>query len=123
LVELVDLYPTLMQLCSLPATKGLEGSSFVPLLEDPSQPWKKAAFIQVAHGRNHDVMGRSVRTERWRYTEWDEGKQGVELYDHDGDPHEFVNLAMDPMHADTVAELKQRLKEGWQKAGPPSPRK
>lgn len=121
LVELVDLYPTLTQLCSLPSPKGLEGTSIVPLLEDPKQPWKKAAFIQVAHGRNHDVMGRSVRTERYRYTEWDEGKQGLELYDHINDPHEFINLANEPKHADTVAEMRQLLRDGWQKAAPKAP--
>lgn len=120
LVELVDMYPTLTQLCSLPAPTGMEGTSFVPLLEDPRQPWKKAAFIQVAHGRNHDVMGRTVRTERYRYTEWADGKEGVELYDHDGDPHEFVNLAADRKYADTVAAMKQMLKDGWQKAAPTS---
>lgn len=121
LVELVDLYPTLTQLCGLPLPKGLEGTSVVPLLEDPKQPWKKAAFIQVAHGRQHDVMGRSVRTERYRYTEWDEGKQGLELYDHVNDPHEFVNLANDARHADTVAQMRQLLRDGWQKAAPARP--
>ena len=101
--------PTLTQLCSLPSPKGLEGTSFVPLLEDPSQPWKKAAFIQVAHGRSHDVMGRSVRTERFRYTEWDFGKAGVELYDHEMDPDEFHNLAEDPAHAKDRAALHELI--------------
>lgn len=117
LVELVDLYPTLAQLCALPLPKGLEGTSFLPLLEDANQPWKEAAFIQVAHGRNHDVMGRSVRTERYRYTEWDEGNQGLELYDHVHDPHEFINLAREAKYAETVAAMQQLLRDGWQKAG------
>ena len=54
-------------------------------------------------------MGRSVRTERWRYTEWDEGTQGAELYNHDADPREMKNLATDAAHAQTVAEMKQLL--------------
>ena len=54
-------------------------------------------------------MGRSLRTERWRYTEWDGGKEGVELYDHDADPHEFRNLAGDPKHAETQAEMRRLL--------------
>jgi hypothetical protein len=54
-------------------------------------------------------MGRSVRTERWRYTEWDDGRLGAELYDHDGDPHEHKNLAQDPRHAGTVQEMKRLL--------------
>ena len=54
-------------------------------------------------------LGRSVRTDRWRYTEWDGGKRGVELYDHDNDPHEWKNLANDPEYAETVRELRQLL--------------
>jgi uncharacterized sulfatase len=60
--------------------------------------------------RGKAVMGRSVRTERWRYTEWDDGKKGVELYDHERDPHEWINLAADPAYADTVKKLKELLK-------------
>lgn len=119
LVELVDLFPTLTELCSLPTPKDLEGTSFAPLLTDPDAPWKKAAFIQVQHGRQRDVMGRTARTERYRYTEWNDGKQGVELYDHENDPRELVNLAKDASQAATLAELRQLLKDGWQKAGPP----
>jgi arylsulfatase A-like enzyme len=55
-------------------------------------------------------MGRSVRTERWRYTEWDEGRKGVELYDHASDPREYHNLANDPAYAKTVEELKRLLR-------------
>ena len=54
-------------------------------------------------------MGRSVRTERWRYTEWDGGKRGVELYDHDADPQRAHNLAKDAKHAETVKQLKALL--------------
>jgi arylsulfatase A-like enzyme len=53
--------------------------------------------------------GRSVRTERWRYTEWDEGRKGVELYDHNNDPREYRNLAGDPAYAKTIEELKRLL--------------
>jgi uncharacterized sulfatase len=55
------------------------------------------------------VLGKSVRTERWRYTEWDGGKQGAELYDHERDPGEYRNLAGDPRYAETVAEMKRLL--------------
>jgi hypothetical protein len=57
-----------------------------------------------------DVLGKSVRTARWRYTEWEGGKQGVELYDHDRDPGECDNRADDPKFAETVAEMKQLLR-------------
>ena len=54
-------------------------------------------------------MGRSVRTERWRYTEWDEGKEGIELYDHDRDPHEYTNLAQDAKSAKTAKDMQRLL--------------
>jgi uncharacterized sulfatase len=112
LVELVDLYPTLAQLCGLPRPEGVEGTSFVPLLDDPERHWKKAAFTSV-----HRNGGESVRTERYRLTVW--GKEAAELYDHERDPHELVNRARDPGHAETLAEMRQVLREGWKRAGPP----
>ena len=83
------------------------------LLDDPDREWKKGAFTQVTRG---DKMGRSVRTERWRYTEWDGGAAGVELYDHDADAGERKNLAADPAHTKTLDDLRALLKGGWKAA-------
>jgi uncharacterized sulfatase len=105
-VELLDLYPTLAGLAGLPAPAGLDGQDLRPLLVDPRAAWKEAAGTVVKRG---SVLGRSVRTERWRYTEWNDGRQGTELYDHENDPGEFTNLARDPRLAETVSDLKRLL--------------
>jgi uncharacterized sulfatase len=106
--ELLDLYPTLVDLCGLPEVKGLQGKSLRPLFDDPKAPGKPAAYTVVKRGGMKDsFLGRSVRTERWRYTEWDGGKRGAELYDH-----EAVNLAAEAKQAETVKQLKGLLKEG-----------
>jgi uncharacterized sulfatase len=127
LAELVDVYPTLADLCGLPAPKELEGTSLRPLLDDPERPWKKGAFTQVIHRRRggraaqpgaNNAMGRSVRSERYRYTEWADGESGVELYDHRADPHEWRNLAEDPASAEVVKQMKALLHGGWQAARP-----
>jgi uncharacterized sulfatase len=116
LVELIDLYPTLTELCGIQPPDHLEGESLTKLLDDPSLPGKAAAYSVIARGedRTHnpdtvDFLGRSVRTDRWRYTEWDGGKRGVELYDREHDPHEFVNLAQKPAYEKTAAELHSLL--------------
>ncbi len=106
-VELVDLYPTLADLAGLTPPKGLEGVSLRPLLENPAATWTRLAFTQVERG---NFPGHSVRTERWRYTEWDFGAKGAELYDHDADPQELHNLAADSKFAATVTEMKALLK-------------
>jgi uncharacterized sulfatase len=113
-VESVDLYPTLADLCGLTAPGDLAGLSLRPLLENPKRRWNRPAYTQVRRSdKDGPFMGRSVRTERWRYTEWDEGRKGVELYDHDKDPREFTNLASDPKYAKVVAEMKKVLPYGF----------
>lgn len=117
IVELLDLYPTLVAACGLPPRPGLDGVDIGPLLDAPSQPVKQAAYSlttrdgspEASHEKVMSYQGRTVRTERWRYTEWDGGRRGVELYDHDSDPHEWQNLANDPAHAQTVAAMKKLL--------------
>ncbi|HYG75530.1 MAG TPA: sulfatase [Planctomycetota bacterium] len=103
-VELVDLHPTLAELCGLPAPAGLDGRSLVPLLKDPKAEWNRPALSLVRHRGSE---ARSVRTERWRYTEWDGGSKGVQLYDHEKDPVEQHNLAGDPNYAKTIDEIKK----------------
>ena len=115
LVEALDIYPTLADLCGLVPPANLEGRSFVPLLEDPSHPGKPGAYTQVQRGggrnaANPPFAGRSVRSDRWRYTEWgQDGARGAELYDHQTDPREHKNLAADPKHAAIVTEMKGLL--------------
>ena len=114
LVELVDIFPTLCDICQLPAPAELEGSSLVPLLEEPTRPWKPAVFSQLKRGT---INGYSLRTERYRYTEWgDNGNRGKELYDYQTNPHETVNIAHRPENAELVAHLSERLTAGWQRA-------
>ena len=106
----MDVYPTLADLCGLEIPKTVEGKSLRPLLKNPDAKWTKPAITQQNRTfEGHTLMGYSVRTERWRYTEWGRGKFGVELYDHNNDPHEWHNLASDPKFAKQIAELKALL--------------
>ena len=107
LVEFVDIYPTLAELGGLEPPAGLEGQSFVPLLDDPNRPWKKAAFSQVEW--EDRIYGRTVRTDRYRYIQWEGDGGGEELYDHGADPGEFRNLAGDPDHAEALKEHRDLL--------------
>jgi iduronate 2-sulfatase len=164
-VELVDIYPSLVELCSLPQPvqpEGMapEGTSFLPLLEDPKQPWKKAAFSQYQRSintnhpddvpllngyANHPGMGYSIRTDRYRYTEWwrtvssndtvdlhvlmDDSPAHIELYDYLEDPGETVNLATNPAYASVKAELAALLNDedasfagdGWKQVNVDAP--
>jgi iduronate 2-sulfatase len=109
-VELLDLYPTLAELCGLPRPQaGVRGRSLAPLLRNPRARWNNDVAHTVTMFQNK--LGRAVRTERWRYAEWDEGRAGAMLFDETRDPHEMKNLAEDPAHAKTVAEMKRLLKQ------------
>jgi uncharacterized sulfatase len=109
-VEYLDLYPTLADLAGLAPPAGLHGRSLAPLLRDPQAAWDHAALTQVRRGGAAGTfMGYSVRNAMWRYTEWEDGKRGVELYNEEGDPDELRNLADDPAHASLVREMKTLL--------------
>ena len=116
LAELVDIYPTVCDACHLPIPTELEGSSMMPVIEQPDRPWKTAVFSQFggsAHG------GISIRTQRYRYTEWGKnGSRGIELYDYEVDPDETVNIATQPENAELVTHLSERLHAGWRAALP-----
>jgi len=128
LVELVDLYPTLAELCSLPVPSTLQGTSFAPLLDQPTLPWKKAAFSQVPRpisrpkqGWSLRAMGRSLRTDRYRFVEWTGAglpRPRYELYDYsDSEPEKF-NKAHQPSYRTVVEELRELLHAGWSAALP-----
>lgn len=123
-VSHLDLYPTLAELCAVETPAKLQGQSLVPLLRDPSQVGRGWALTQVTRGggaaratvsrdaasEGRRFFGYSLRTPRWRYTEWDTGNRGRELYDHDADPRELTNLADDPRFASVVEELSAQLR-------------
>lgn len=100
-VGLIDLFPTLNELCALPAITALDGISFVPLLKDPTQVWDKPAL--TTHGQGNHAL----RTERWRYIRYADG--GEELYDHTNDPNEWHNLATKPEFETLKSELAKSL--------------
>ena len=106
MVEFVDLYPTLADLCGLSPPANLDGVSLRTLLDDPSGTVKDATFTTVVRGQ---VTGLSVRTDGHRYTEWTGGEEAVELYDHSTDPGEWYNLADDPDSSSVRRDLAERL--------------
>ncbi|XP_071095240.1 iduronate 2-sulfatase-like [Haliotis cracherodii] len=146
LTEFVDLYPTLVEAAGLPKLQQCppdsqnvslctEGTSMMPLMTNPTlDSWKTATFSQYARIGNgidgDSVIGFSMRTEMYRYTEWINFKgmpiyepmweqlQGVELYDHTKDPEENWNRADDPAYKDVRVELSRSLQLGWRGALP-----
>jgi iduronate 2-sulfatase len=110
IVESLDVYPTVAEFCDVKPPKNLAGKSLLPLLKNPERSWDRSAYTQVRRGStNNFFMGYSVRTERWRYTEWDGGTRGAELYDHDNDPREHTNLAVDEKYAKQVSAMRKLL--------------
>lgn len=103
--EVIGLYRTLAELCGLPPPP-VRGESLLPLLRDAGAPDNRSAYTISTYDGH---IGRTVRTARWRYTEWNEGRGGAVLFDARNDPHERANLAADPAHAATVQEMKSLL--------------
>ncbi len=124
LVEFVDIFPTLSELCGLKLPAHLEGTSFAPLLDQPDRTWKTAAFSQYPRGSKETgpLMGYAMKTDRYRYVEWRSRKNGelvaTELYDHTTDPNEDANIAGRPENGELIKELAQQLSAGWKAAGP-----
>jgi len=120
-VSQVDLYPTLTALAGVPAPSHLQGQDLTPILRDPTQEGRGWALCQVTRKSGEEMYsGYSLRTARWRYTEWDEGRQGRELYDHSVDPRELTNLAGHSDASAVMAELSPRLRRAVQASFPAS---
>lgn len=133
-VSHVDLFPTLASLCGVKPPDNLQGQDLSPMLKDPEAVGRGWAITQVMRGGGPNrasvttnvgaegarFFGYSLRTARWRYTEWDEGRKGRELYDHNSDPRELTNLAEKNEHAKTVDELSSQLKVAINTTFPPS---
>ncbi len=120
-VELLDIYPTLAEICELEhAPSNLQGRSLAGLLRNPNAAWDKPAITQVLRARpGVQVMGHSIRTERYRYTEWDMGSRGSELYDYQADPREVHNAAADSKMDSVKSGLRSRLHEIVRARGAP----
>lgn len=115
LVELVDIFPTLCDVCQIPIPTEVEGTTMVPMIEEPTIPWKTAAFSQLTRFYNtYSIDGYSMRTDQYRYTEWgNDGQQGIELYDYIADPNELINIAQFPENKQLIDQLSEQLRAGW----------
>ena len=109
-VELLDIYPTLIELCGLPSNEHLEGRSLVPQLQDAraQRPWPA---ITTHNQNNH-----GIRTENWRYIRYADGSE--ELYDMRKDPQEWHNLVDDSQFTEILRDHRQWLPK---KNAPPAP--
>ena len=105
-VELLDLYPTLAELCDLPKPDRQSGESIARVVKSPNAAFDRPAYSVTVYGKS---FGRSIRTSKWHYVEWDEGKSGRMLYAVEDDPHELKNLSEDPKYASVVSDMKALL--------------
>ncbi len=109
-VGLIDIYPTLIELCHLQEKKDLQGRSLLPLLKDPNRKWDHPV-LTTHHPGNH-----AVRSEHWRYIRYANGDE--ELYDHRTDQHEFTNLARNPKYANIIQKLTKSIPQKNAPYGP-----
>ncbi len=113
-VGLIDIYPTLVELCGLPEKNDLQGRSLVPLLKNPKLVWNHPV-LTTHHPGNH-----AIRSERFRYIHYANGDE--ELYDHQYDPDEFLNLASDPEYTAVIKRLAKHLPKDCVPYAPRLPR-
>jgi len=106
LIESVDLFPTLAELCEVKTPQDIQGSSMVAMLKDPLLPGKEVVYTVVTRGKS---LGKAIRTDRWRYSLWPDG--GEELYDLKTDIEEHQNLASSKQHADILNRMRTYLKD------------
>jgi iduronate 2-sulfatase len=118
-VQMVDLYPTLMELCGLEKPAGLEGISISPLLKNPDQAWDHPAYT-VWSEDGKSFSGVMVRTEQWRYAEFYGRGAGSMLLEPERDPHELKNLVADPQYAGVVSRLEGLVKRYTSEHSPAS---
>ncbi len=111
-VELVDIYPTLLELCGLPQpAQKLEGKSIVSILEQPNTSVRDAAYTVVRRGTGPNfIIGRSIRMNQWCYVEWEKPEE-TELYDLTADPKQFNNLSKLPDHIELIKSLSKKIKQ------------
>jgi iduronate 2-sulfatase len=119
-VSHVDLFPTLCAATKTTAPENLQGQNLVPLCQNLTQKGRGWALTQVSRGggKENRFFGYSLRTERWRYTEWDNGEKGTELYDHFNDAMEVENLAENSEFQETVKDLREMLQQAVAKSLP-----
>ena len=113
LIELIDVYPTLLELSEIEIPEHVSGESFAELVERPNSPFRKSvlsqshAQISKPNSEKGNIFGYSLRTEQFRYTEWAGGTYGTELYNHKDDARENTNLSSH----DTYQSIKERLRQ------------
>lgn len=120
IVEFVDIYPTIAEVCQLKnVPTDLSGQSLLPLLQNPKKQSGKTAYTMLKRlnrkTSSGGITGRSIRTNRYRYTEWEEGKEGGELYDYRDDPNEFQNLYGNPAYQELKDSLRSLLHEKYKR--------